>query len=133
MIKRSVLGIAVLMLILTGCFSKVERLPALSSPPVFAPLPEPDPHMMVGLAISGGGSRAATFAAGVLEALGELKIKDSDGERSLLERVQYISSVSGGSLATAYYAALKPPKTEPVLGDQGLSPAYQNQKFFNVY
>jgi len=36
-------------------------------------------------------------------------------------------------LATAYYAALKPPKTEPVLGDQGLSPAYQNQKFFNVY
>jgi predicted acylesterase/phospholipase RssA len=131
MTRRSVLWIAILTLILTGCSSKVERLPALSSPPVFAPLPEPDPHMMVGLAISGGGSRAATFAAGVLEALGELKIKGSSGERSLLERVQYISSVSGGSLATAYYAALKPPKTEPVLGDQGLSPAYQ--KFFSAY
>jgi len=131
MIRRSVLWIAILTLILTGCFSKVERLPALSTPPVFATLPEPDPHMMVGLAISGGGSRAATFAAGVLEALGELKIKDSSGERSLLERVQYISSVSGGSLATAYYAALKPPKSEPVLGDQGLSPVYQ--KFFSAY
>jgi predicted acylesterase/phospholipase RssA len=131
MIRRSVLWIAILTLILTGCFSKVERLPALSTPPVFATLPEPDPHMMVGLALSGGGSRAATFAAGVLEALGELKIKDSSGERSLLERVQYISSVSGGSLATAYYAALKPPKSEPVLGDQGLSPVYQ--KFFSAY
>jgi len=131
MIHRSVLWIAILTLILTGCFSKVERLPALSTPPVFATLPEPDPHMMVGLALSGGGSRAATFAAGVLEALGELKIKDSSGERSLLERVQYISSVSGGSLATAYYAALKPPKSEPVLGDQGLSPVYQ--KFFSAY
>ena len=131
MIKRSALLIVVVTFILSGCFSKVERLPALSSPPAFAPLPEPDPHMLVGLAISGGGSRAATFAAGVLEALGELKIKDSGGGRSLLERVQYISSVSGGSLATAYYAALKPPKTEPVLSDQGLSPAYR--KFFSAY
>jgi predicted acylesterase/phospholipase RssA len=131
MIKRLVLWVSIMTLILTGCFSKVERLPALSSPAVFAPLPEPDAHMMVGLAISGGGSRAATFAAGVMEALGELKIKDSGGERSLLERVQYISSVSGGSLATAYYAALKPPKSEPVLGDQGLSPVYQ--KFFSTY
>jgi hypothetical protein len=67
MIKRLALLIAVLTLILTGCFSKVEKLPALSSPPAFAPLPEPDPHMRVGLAVSGGGSRAATFAAGVLE------------------------------------------------------------------
>ena len=45
MIRRSVLWIAILTLILTGCSSKVERLPALSSPPVFALLPEPDPHM----------------------------------------------------------------------------------------
>jgi Patatin-like phospholipase len=129
--KNRVLAIGLIVLVLTGCFPKVERLPALSSPPVFAPLPEEDPRMLVGLAISGGGSRAATFAAGVLEALGELKIKEGGGERSLLERVQYISSVSGGSLATAYYAALKPPKSESVLGDQGLSPAYQ--KFFNAF
>jgi hypothetical protein len=45
MMRRSVLWIAILTLILTGCSSKVERLPALSSPPVFATLPEPDPHM----------------------------------------------------------------------------------------
>lgn len=131
MMKRPVVGIAILALILTGCFAKVEQLPRLNSPPVFAPLPEPDPDMYIGLAISGGGSRAATFAAGVLEALAELKIKDGARERSLLERVQYISGVSGGSLATAYYAALKPPRTEPVLDGQSLSPAYR--KFFSDY
>jgi len=129
--KRLMLGVGVTALVLCGCFSKVEVLPAVSTPPVFAPLPEPEAQTQVGLAISGGGSRAATFAAGVLEALGEMRIKDSGGERSLLERVQYISSVSGGSLATAYYAALKPPKAEPVLGDRGLAPAYQT--FFTAY
>jgi predicted acylesterase/phospholipase RssA len=76
---------------------------------VFAPIPDPNPNLLVGLAISGGGSRAAVFGAGVLEALANMKINEAGGERSVLERVQYISSVSGGSLAAAYYAALKPP------------------------
>jgi len=43
----------------------------------------------LGLAASGGGVRAAAFHAGVLKYL---------AEQSLLERVQHISSVSGGSL-----------------------------------
>jgi predicted acylesterase/phospholipase RssA len=103
----------------------------LNSSTVFAALPEADSHMLVGLAVSGGGSRAATFAAGVLEALGEIRIKDRGGERSLLEQVQYISSVSGGSLASAYYAVRKPPRTEAVLDERGLSPAYR--KFFSEY
>jgi len=129
--KRLMLGVGLAALVICGCFAKVEVLPAVSTPPVFPPLPAPESPTIVGLAVSGGGSRAATFAAGALEALGELRIKESGGERSLLERVQYMSSVSGGSLATAYYAALKPPKAAPVLGDRGLSPAYQ--KFFSAY
>jgi patatin-like phospholipase len=44
----------------------------------------------------------------------------------VLEKVQYISSVSGGSLATGYFAARKPPRSEPMLGSQGLSPVYEH-------
>ena len=120
-----------LALLLTGCFAKVQDLPALAQKPTFAPVPEASPDLLVGLAISGGGSRAATFAAGVLEALARIRVKDAGGERSVLEKVQYMSSVSGGSLATGYFAARKPPRSVPVLGPQGLSPAYE--EFFKDY
>jgi hypothetical protein len=123
--------VVVLALALTGCFAKVKDLPALAQKPAFAPIPEAAPDMLVGLAISGGGSRAATFAAGVLEALARVRVKDAGGERNVLEKVQYISSVSGGSLATGYFAARKPPRSQPVLGSPGLSPAYQ--QFFTDY
>jgi predicted acylesterase/phospholipase RssA len=48
----------------------------------------------VGLAISGGGSRSANFAAAAMFELQRL---------GMLQRVDYISSVSGGSLTAAYY------------------------------
>jgi hypothetical protein len=123
--------VVVLALVLTGCFAKVKDLPALAEKPAFAPIPEAAPDLLVGLAISGGGSRAATFGAGVLEALARVRVKDARGERSVLEKVQYISSVSGGSLATGYFAARKPPRSQPVLGSSGFSPAYE--QFFKDY
>lgn len=54
-----------------------------------------DDEMFVGVAISGGGSRAANFGAAVLLELQDLGI---------LQKVDVISSVSGGSIAAAYYA-----------------------------
>ena len=48
----------------------------------------------VGLALSGGGSRSANFSAACMFELQRL---------GLLRRVDYVSSVSGGSLAAAYY------------------------------
>jgi predicted acylesterase/phospholipase RssA len=48
----------------------------------------------VGLAISGGGSRSANFSAAVMFQLQRL---------GLLDRVDAVSSVSGGSLTAAYY------------------------------
>jgi predicted acylesterase/phospholipase RssA len=48
----------------------------------------------VGLALSGGGSRSANFSAACMFQLQRLGI---------LDRVDYISSVSGGSLTAAYY------------------------------
>src|SRR2546430_10021816 len=50
--------------------------------------------VFVGIAISGGGSRAANFSAAVLFELEEL---------GLLQTVSAISSISGGSLTAAYY------------------------------
>ena len=49
----------------------------------------------VGLALSGGGSRAIAFHLGCLRALHDL---------DLLDRLQVISSVSGGSVISAMYA-----------------------------
>ena len=55
------------------------------------------------LAFSGGGTRAAAFAYGVLEGLRETQIAVDGIEVSLLEEVDSISGVSGGSFPAAYY------------------------------
>jgi predicted acylesterase/phospholipase RssA len=118
-------------LLLAGCFAKIQELPAQQAEKeaLFAPLPQQD--FMVGLAVSGGGSRAAAFAAAALEALAETPVRMGETTRSVLETVSYMSSVSGGSLATAYYVAKKPPKPEPMLVGQDLSPRYR--EFFSTY
>jgi NTE family protein len=58
------------------------------------------------LTFSGGGTRAAAFALGALTALREIKLLDAAQQgKTLLDNVQVISSVSGGSFTAAYYAA----------------------------
>jgi NTE family protein len=51
------------------------------------------------LAFSGGGTRAAALSYGILEALEKVKISG----KSLLDEVDAISSVSGGSFTASYY------------------------------
>jgi len=131
MVARQLAWLALVALLVAGCFAKVRNLPALSGGPAFEEIPEARPDLLVGLAISGGGSRAATFATGVLEALARIPVRTAGGEQSVLEMVQYISSVSGGSLATGYFAARKPPRSEPMLSGRTLSPAYE--AFFKAY
>ena len=55
-------------------------------------------QVFVGVALSGGGSRAANFSAAVLEELEDL---------GFLNNVTAISSVSGGSLTGMYYALFR--------------------------
>ena len=55
------------------------------------------------LTFSGGGTRAAALAYGVLEELAETEIILEGRKRSLLDEVDAISSVSGGSFTAAYY------------------------------
>jgi len=57
------------------------------------------------LAFSGGGTRAAAFSYGVIEGLESVRYHPTTGpERTLLDDVDVISSVSGGSFTAAHYA-----------------------------
>jgi NTE family protein len=58
--------------------------------------------ILFALAFSGGGTRAAAFAYGVLEELRDTKLPGPDGH-CLLDEVDVISSVSGGSVTAAAY------------------------------
>ena len=58
--------------------------------------------LFVCLAFSGGGTRAAALSYGVLEKLEETRIVWKGVEKSLLDEVDCISSVSGGSFTAAY-------------------------------
>jgi predicted acylesterase/phospholipase RssA len=69
-------------------------------------VPADDGNYIVAVAVSGGGSRAAVFAAAVMEELYK-QVKLPDG-RSITDEIDYVSSVSGGSLSMAYYCMNKP-------------------------
>ena len=60
--------------------------------------------LLVVLAISGGGTRAAALGYGVLEELRRTEVMVDGVKRRLLDEVDLISAVSGGSFPTAYYA-----------------------------
>jgi hypothetical protein len=77
----------------------------------------------IGVALSGGGSRAALSGAAGLEALGRLPAPQGG---SVLEQVGYLSSVSGGGLASAFYGMHKPGHDTPALGPDGaMTPPYE--------
>ncbi len=55
------------------------------------------------VSLSGGGTRAAAMAYGVLEELRDTEIEVDGTMRRLLDEVDVISSVSGGSFTSAYF------------------------------
>ena len=59
--------------------------------------------LLIGLAFSGGGTRAAAFSFGVLAALDQTETGPAGRNSSLLERVDYMSGVSGGAVTAAYF------------------------------
>jgi predicted acylesterase/phospholipase RssA len=59
---------------------------------------------VIGLSCSGGGSRAAYFTAAILSEIQRGVKRISEPRPDLLSRLSAISSVSGGSLAAAYFA-----------------------------
>jgi NTE family protein len=78
----------------------------------FTELPvSPDaPDLLVMVAISGGGKRSASFGWGALKGMRDVAVPTLAGPRPLLDQVDAISGVSGGSFPAAYYG---------LYGDQG--------------
>jgi len=59
--------------------------------------------LMVVLAFSGGGTRAAALSYGVLESMRDITIEWEGCSRQLLNEIDTISAVSGGSFTAAYF------------------------------
>ena len=67
--------------------------------------PDNSDELFVILTFSGGGTRAAALSYGVLEHLAKTEVRGRDGRsQRLIEEVDVISTVSGGSFTGAYYA-----------------------------
>jgi NTE family protein len=62
---------------------------------------------VIALTFSGGGTRAAAFAYGVLQGFDETRVPGRVATASLLDRVDFVSGVSGGSILAAYYGLKK--------------------------
>ncbi len=115
LVRGLALGLACALLA-TGCATAVAYRAPVAGPQTTCVMPAPDRAAVVGVALSGGGSRAALFGASGLEALAQVR---APGGGSLLDQVTHLSSVSGGSVAASYFAMKKPPKETAVLGPDG--------------
>jgi NTE family protein len=100
-------GLALYAAILSGCATINDapiNLPLASAEAATfdtgSAIPTNGDDVLIGLAFSGGGSRAAAFSYGVL--LGFDRTSTGGGV-SLLDRVHYISGVSGGAITAAYF------------------------------
>jgi NTE family protein len=81
--------------------------------------------LMLIVSFSGGGTRAAALSYGILEKLKRTKIKWYGRDTTLLNEIDVISGVSGGSITAAYFAAF---------GDQtfkDFKPKFLNRDFEN--
>ncbi len=103
-VRRGVKSLGVCLSLLAGCatFDPPVNTPvaAGSNPMAQLTTPEVGGDTAVALAFSGGGTRAAAFAYGVLRGLDRIPTRDG---KNYLERVVFVSGVSGGSVTAAYF------------------------------
>ena len=100
-----------LILTLAGCAtsSHITNTPITEVKPVdFTQIPagrKAQRSSEIGLAVafSGGGTRAAAFSYGVLKKLRDTRYMNNGKESRLIDEIDFISSVSGGSFTAAYY------------------------------
>jgi NTE family protein len=107
--KAGVSALAVgALLVAGGCGATLDNAPlnkALSG--TAKPAQQPDTGMsdtLVGLSFSGGGTRAAAFAFGVLKELERTQVVNGSRDVTLAREVDFISGVSGGSVTAAAFA-----------------------------
>ncbi|HET9598208.1 MAG TPA: patatin-like phospholipase family protein [Anaeromyxobacteraceae bacterium] len=66
--------------------------------------PNQSDDLLLFLAFSGGGTRAASLSYGVLEELARTEVTMAGTRRRMIDEVDVISAVSGGSFTATYYA-----------------------------
>jgi NTE family protein len=71
--------------------------------PKYTGTPGNSEDLLLLLTFSGGGTRAAALSYGVLEELRKTEVVIDGKKRRLLDEVDGISSVSGGSFTAGYY------------------------------
>ena len=99
-------------LILAGCASRpinepIEQIRSEAGYRPYLLFPKRlnnDPHTLFVLSFSGGGTRAAAFSYGVLEELRRTEILVDGQRRRLVDEVDLITGVSGGSFTALAYA-----------------------------
>ena len=90
-----------------------------------------DRSMLMYVSMSGGGARAAAFAYGVLDALHNTQVRWQGRDIRLLDELDVISGVSGGSILAAYYAAFGK-QTFPDFEQQFLHQNFQDNLIGNM-
>jgi NTE family protein len=101
-----------IVLALTGCASRPINEPITSVDPAAGYRPnlllqkrkDNDPYTFFVLSFSGGGTRAATFSYGVLLELRDTEVIVGGQKRRLIDEVDIIMGVSGGSFTALAYA-----------------------------
>jgi|APFre7841882724_1041349.scaffolds.fasta_scaffold01321_4 NTE family protein len=110
--KALVATLALVALVLGGCASRPINEPLTRIDPNAGYRPyllipkrvNNDPQTLFILAFSGGGTRAAAFSYGVLEELRRTEILIDGQRRRLIDEVDIITGVSGGSFTALAYA-----------------------------
>lgn len=107
--KRShagMIAIGMAGLLLTGCFSHSDNTQLAAFDPEAGHRPDiraiTEDGKLVVVTFSGGGIRAASLAFGALQGLDGLS-RQADGS-SLIDQIDYVSSVSGGSVTAGWFA-----------------------------
>jgi NTE family protein len=109
MTRKAFSAACLLVLFLTACvhapLNKMLTPDAASNQVGFVPRPPQadDDGVVIMLFFSGGGTRAAAFSYGVLKELSLTPVPNSRPPRRLLDDVEAVAAVSGGSFTAAYY------------------------------
>ncbi len=110
---RSLAGVALLVAGLAGCATVANepRNKPVSQVAQAAEIGREDTSydddLLVAISFSGGGTRAAAFAHGALIEFERTRVPARDGPASLLDKLDFVSGVSGGSVTAAYYGLKK--------------------------
>jgi len=87
--------------------------------------------LLVILAMSGGGTRAAALGYGVLEELRRTEVTVNGAKRRLIDEVDVISAVSGGTFPATYYA-LRGEKTFEEFETKVLSRSFESELVWRI-